>query len=142
MFLAAKIPLHHVGKDYFRRPFRIADKTLKVPSVKALLKDIDAIFIDNREQLAKVLSTVSHAAATADLWSSYRRSFVGSTVHWFDPDTLERKSDVLACQRITGHHYFDVIAGLLKQALDSVSARKIVKVITVDGGRNIRKALR
>lgn len=38
MFVQSKIPLHHVGKNYFRDPFKIANPALVVPCVTTLGK--------------------------------------------------------------------------------------------------------
>ncbi|KYN30235.1 hypothetical protein ALC57_00303 [Trachymyrmex cornetzi] len=43
-------------------------------------------------------------------------SYLGMTVHWINPETLERESAALACRRIKGKHTYDVLA----QAINSV----------------------
>lgn len=142
MFIDLRIPLYNASKDSFRRPFLIADPELKLPSTYMLKKDIDCLMVENRSELKTVLSKVSYVSTTADLWSSYRRSFVGQTIHWLDPGTLKRKSDVLSCMRIFGHHTSEAIAAVLLTGVDSVDAGPKLVTTTVDGAKNIQKSIR
>lgn len=64
------------------------------------------------------------------------------TIHWIDSLTLERRSDVLSCQRIIGTHSFDVLTECMISAMDSISIRSKVKSAITDGGKNFQKALR
>lgn len=141
LFIGSRIPLRHVGKNYFRAPFQVANASLSLPCVNTLSKDIDFLYQENRLQLKESLQKISHACATADLWTSYRRSYLSMTIHWMEPETLERKNDVLSCERIMGHKSHDIIAERMKVSLDSVGARGKVSTTVVDGGGNMRKAL-
>lgn len=142
MFVGSSIPLRHIEQDYFRKPFKIANPQLTVPCAKTLAKDIDQLFPADRTKLKETLANVSHACATADLWTSYSRAYLGMTIHWLDPTTLEQCNDVLSCKRIKGKKSFDVLASAMKEGLDSVGARGKVATTVVDGGTNIRKALK
>ena len=82
MFVDFKIPLYHVANEYFRKPFKIADSSLKVPSRPGLMKEIDLMWEDNRKLLKDLLSQVDYACATADLWTSYSRGYFGMTISW------------------------------------------------------------
>ena len=42
-------------------------------------------------------------------------SYLEITCHWIEPETLVRKSAVLACERIRGRHTYDVIATKISQ---------------------------
>lgn len=134
--------LHHIDKEYFRKAFQIADPKLTVPCNKSLTRDINTLYDADRKKLAKAILKVDHICTTGDLWTSYHKSYLGMTIHWFDPDTLQRKNDVLSCVRVLGSKTFDVIAGHMKTSMDSVGARGKINVTVVDGGKNIRKAIR
>ena len=60
------------------------------------------------------LRHLSFVATTTDCWTAHRRSYIVVTVHWIDPESLERKCAVLACQRLGGSHTFDVLAAALE----------------------------
>ena len=47
---------------------------------------------------------------TIDIWSYRHRSYVGMTCHWIDPNTLERSSKALCCDRCMGRHTYNAIA--------------------------------
>lgn len=145
-FIDSKLPLHHVEKGYFRKPLSIANSSknlLKMPSRPALMIDIKQLFSENREDLRAKLSKVDVAVATADFWSTYGgRAYLGMTIHWIDAKSLHRHNDVLACHRVLGKKTYDVVAKSMKEGLDSVGARMKVKHIIVDGGSNIKKALK
>lgn len=64
------------------------------------------------------------------------------TIHWIDNLTLERKSEVLSCQRVLGTHSYDVLTTCMLKALDSISIRSKVKHVISDGGKNFEKAFR
>lgn len=141
LFIGSRIPLSHVDQEYFRKAFNIADKSLKVPCRSTISNEIDKLYAEDRNELKEALSNVKFACATADLWTSYQRSFLGMTISWLHPETLERKNDVMSCVRIMGSKTFDIIAAFMKDSLDSVGARGKVSITVVDGGKNIRKAI-
>ncbi|KAK6301481.1 hypothetical protein J4Q44_G00275340 [Coregonus suidteri] len=65
-----------------------------------------------KKKVTEAMRGVDHIATTTDCWSARRRSFIGVTAHWIDPDSLNRWSAVLACKRLRGSHTF-VLAGAL-----------------------------
>ncbi|KAJ8349349.1 hypothetical protein SKAU_G00244790 [Synaphobranchus kaupii] len=62
-----------------------------------------------RSTIGDAMRGVDHIATTTDCWSVRRRSFVGITAHWIDPDSLKRCSAALACKQLRGSHTFDVL---------------------------------
>lgn len=46
------------------------------------------------------------------------RAFIGFTVHWLNANTLERKSNDLACRRIFGRHTYDKLADIIESILN------------------------
>ncbi|ODM88628.1 putative AC9 transposase [Orchesella cincta] len=91
--------------------------------------------------LKKTLAEVDWMCATADIWASRHRSFMGLTIHWLTED-LKRKSAILALQRFQGVHSNDKIAEMLCKIFESFDvSNKIVNVIT-DNGSNFVKAFK
>ena len=86
------------------------------------------------------MSKVEHVATMTDCWSAHGRSFIGVTGHWIETETLQRKSCVLACRRLTGRHTFDVLASQLEDIHTEFEIRSKVRKTTTDNGSNFVKA--
>lgn len=71
-----------------------------VPSMRTLTRDIDSSFRKCKVDLTNTLHALKTVATTADSWSAHNRSFLGMTVHWIDPESLERKHGTLACHEL------------------------------------------
>jgi hypothetical protein len=85
-------------------------------------------------------ATVPVECTTADVWSSHNRSFLGTTVHWIDKHTLERKCAALACSRLLGRHTYDVLAAALENIHNKYKiSHKVISTVT-DNGSNFVKA--
>jgi hypothetical protein len=86
-------------------------------------------------------SKIQYFCMTTDVWSSYRRSFLGVTIHWICPATYKRKHNALACRRIKGKLSGQVLACHIADIIKSfkIPIRKVLKIIT-DGGSNFKKA--
>lgn len=95
-----------------------------------------------KKKLIAAMSEVEYIATTTDCWTTRRRSFIGITAHWLDPDSLDRRSVALACRQLKGSHTFDVLAAALNDIHAEYQIRdKIVKT-TTDNGSNFLKAFR
>lgn len=117
-----------------KQPVRcLSRKTLS----KRIKDESDTMIQSIREQLADV----SYVCTTADIWSSYRRSFLGVTVHWINPQTFTRKSAAIACRRFEGTHNYTSIARHLTEIHDQygLNSQKIICTIT-DNASNFKKA--
>lgn len=95
------------------------------------------------DYIRKELADVPYVCTTADIWSSFRRSFLGVTVHWVDPQTFTRKSAAIACKRFKGTHNYLSIAQHLTEIHEKygLSMDKIMCTVT-DNGSNFKKALK
>lgn len=82
---------------------------------KTLMTHIEKTFPKMKEAITEILLHTQNVCTTADIWTAHHRSFIGITCHWIESDTLDRKSAALACERIRGHHTYDVIAAKISQ---------------------------
>ena len=73
---------------------------------------------------------------TADIWTAHYRSFMGIMCHWIEPEILDWKSAALACERIMGHHTYDVIAAKISQVHAEFQIQGKVSAKVTDNGSN------
>ena len=46
--------------------------------------------VEMKRKLKAALSDVQFIATTTDCWTAHRRSFIGVTAHWFNPQSMQR----------------------------------------------------
>lgn len=103
---------------------------------------IDKKFETEKEQMKKDFESVKYFCATADIWSTKRKSFMGVTVHWVDAITLERRSKVLCCRRFASPHDSERIAELLSSVYDEFNIKSKVICTVTDNAANFVKAFK
>jgi hypothetical protein len=114
-----------------------------VMSRRTLTRRIDDMCIAKLQELKIVLADTSHVCTTADIWSTSKRSYIGVTCHWLEPETLDRRSAALACRRFAGAHTYDRIAEMLYEINNDFGLSHIKIVATVsDNGANFVKAFK
>lgn len=92
--------------------------------------------------MKREFESVDFFCATADIWSTKRKSFIGVTVHWVDKISLERKSKVLACRRFESPHDAERIADILASIYNEFGiSSKIICTVT-DNASNFVKAFK
>ncbi|XP_037388735.1 uncharacterized protein LOC119262030 [Pygocentrus nattereri] len=98
--------------------------------------------IEMRRKLKAALSEIEFIATTTDCWTAHRRSFIGVTAHWFNPQTLQRSCAALACKQLKGSHTFSALAGALNDIHTEFNIREKIVRTTTDNGSNFLKAFR
>lgn len=93
-----------------------------------------------KKKVIAAMREVEYIATTTDCWTARRRSFMGVTAHWLDPDSLDRHSAALACRQLKGSHTFDVLAGALNDIHAEYQIRDKIVRTTTDNGSNFIKA--
>ncbi|CAG5096883.1 Protein of unknown function [Cotesia congregata] len=110
----------------------------------ALMKRVDGIFKnsfdDVRKAILDIIKKGGYVCTTADVWTGGSRRFLGVTVSWIHPGSLEHKSAAIACRRFYGTHSFDAIAEQLSDIHSSfrLTAQSIRATVT-DNGSNFVK---
>lgn len=95
-----------------------------------------------KKNLIEKLKSVQYVATTADGWSKFRRGFLGMTVTWLDPDTMERQRAALALTRLKGRHTHERLASEMHQVNEDYGITKKTTKCTTDSAANFRKAFR
>ncbi|XP_052420322.1 uncharacterized protein LOC127966661 [Carassius gibelio] len=93
-------------------------------------------------KIIEAMKTVDHIATTTDCWSARRRSFIGVTAHWLDPESLKRCSVALACKRLRGSHTFNLLANALNDIHAEYDIRGKIVRTTTDNVSNFIKAFK
>lgn len=107
---------------------------------KTLMQRIERGFQNMKEAITETLQDVQTVCTTADIWTAHHRSFMGITCHWIEPETLDRKSAALPCERIRGRHTYDVIAAKVSQIHAEFQIQGKVSATVTDNGSNFVKA--
>lgn len=115
----------------------------KLMSSFQLKNKINIAYGEYQIALTKVFERVPFVCEAVDIWSTKRRSFMGISVHYIDPDTLERKSFALSCAEFESPHNNERIAEHLQliHSQYGLMREKIIATVT-DNASNFVKALR
>lgn len=128
-------PFSLVENESFRKMIEGISGGKGPMSRKTLMQRIESESQNMKEALTEKLCNVKTVCTTVDIWTAHHKSFFGVTCHWIEPETLERKSAALACEWLTGHHTYEVIATKLAeihsqfQIQGKVSATVIMEAI-------------
>ena len=133
-------PFTVVEQEPFKNFVTALQPSAKIMTCKTLRSMINNASKGMKKVVTEAMRGVDHIATTTDCWSARRRSFIGVTAHWIDPQSLKRCSAALACKQLRGSHTFDVLANALNDIHSEFEIRgKIVKT-TTDNGSNFIKA--
>lgn len=100
------------------------------------------MFATETARMKEEFKTVDYLCATADVWSTKHKSYMGVTVHWVDSKSLERKSSVLCCRRFESPHTGERIASLLNSIYSEFGIADKILVTVTDNASNFVKAFR
>lgn len=137
------LSIHHVESEAFKVLIKNLTQGRLSPACRqTVTKQLEQRFIQRKEELKEKLQTLDHVCTTVDCWTSRRRSFLGATVHWIDPETLERKGCCLAIRQITGRHTYDVLAKMMSAINSEFGLNDKIRYTVTDNGANFIKAFK
>ncbi|XP_029346297.1 uncharacterized protein LOC107884470 isoform X2 [Acyrthosiphon pisum] len=115
----------------------------KVPaSCRSLMRDVEYLYNKMIHEMISELDTVKYVCITADCWSIFHKSYIGFTIHWINPQMLERCSKGLACRRMIGRHTYDNIAESIDKVLDEFKIQNKTTLIVTGNAANFVKTFR
>ena len=103
-------PFHVVEQQPFQDFVKDLQPSAKIISRLTLCSMIDDASLGMKKAVTEAMRGVDHIATTTDCWSARRRSFIGVTGHWIDPNSLKRCLAALASEQLRDSHTFDVLA--------------------------------
>ncbi|KAL3185436.1 hypothetical protein MRX96_005460 [Rhipicephalus microplus] len=131
-----------VGNEQFQCLINALHPSATLMNRKSLVNQIDILYREQKASLIAALEKASTVCCTADCWTASNRSFLGVMVHYIDEESLERRSAVLVCQRLSGHHTYDVIATALHAVFVEYEILHKICVVITDNGSHFVKAFR
>lgn len=137
-------PLATVDKVTFRNMLRgFSSKEIFIPDRRALVKHLEEWFDCHKSKMIEIIKQLEFVCTTADIWSSFNKSFMGMTLHYIDDESLKRVSKLLALRRFTGKHMYVTVANSINTIHKDyeLDAKKITDTVT-DSASNFDKAFR
>lgn len=137
------LALHHVDlAPFVKYTSRLTGGRLVPCCRQTLANQLHERFDARIKELKKMLENISLVCTTADCWSCRRRSFLGITIHWLDPQTLSRKGCCLALRQLSGRHTYDSLAKVLQSVNTLFGIDKKICFTVTDSGANFLKAFK
>ena len=131
-----------VEKPAFRRLVtRLANiDQCHIPCRKTVTDKINELRTNKTEEMISTLQRISYVCTTADIWSCMNKSYFGVTCHFIDPDSFQRKSYMLACERLRHSHDHVTIANALFQVHKRFNITHSAIGTVTDNAKNFSKA--
>lgn len=99
-----------------------------------LKKEIEERFQRKQNKLIDALETVKYVCATADSWTTRNGTFLGSTLHWLEPLSMQLKSAPFFRHRLKSLQNIDEIAEQFTSMSEKYRIKqKIVAIVTKNG---------
>ena len=134
-------PISIIEHESFKNLF--TDNNVNIMTRKTFVKKVKLLHEKKVTEIKIELRKCEFVCTTADIWSARKRSFLGITCHWINPETFQRKSVALACERFSGAHTFDRIAEKLNDVFTKFDLDVCKNVATVtDNGSNFVKSFK
>ncbi|XP_039304998.1 uncharacterized protein LOC113005993 isoform X1 [Solenopsis invicta] len=134
-------PLSTIDSPAFINFLRIGVSShIRIMCRKTLKEKLCQTYLEMKSTLEKKLTEIEIVATTADLWSKAKKSYLGITIHWINPDTLSRQSAALACRRLKGRHTYDILADAIYSIFLEYHIQNKICCMTTDNGSNFVKA--
>ncbi|KAK3920205.1 LOW QUALITY PROTEIN: E3 SUMO-protein ligase ZBED1 [Frankliniella fusca] len=140
----SKLPFMIVERPKFQRLLSKLAPGRKVMGRKTVRARVNAAFEKLKADLRAELAKADRVGATSVAWKGYGRGYLGVTVHWLNPDTLQMRSAALAlaCRRTVGRQTLDALGTALQDIFQEWGIQGKVSRTVTDNGSNFVKAFR
>jgi len=137
------LPVSIVDNVHFRKFLAELDPRYATPCRQTVTRTvIPQLVEDKRNAVRSFLDSVSSAALTVDIWTDRRaHSFIGITVHAYNPLTGDLMNKLLKFKSFKGSHTGQHIAEAIEATITEHNLVKKVNYIVTDNASNMRKAM-
>ena len=141
LIIKCNMPISIVENEHFRHFLSILDHKYTPMARTTVSHALDKKVEEVKKTLLDRLCTVKTVNLTIDIWSDRRmRAFLGITAHYMSASS-ELQSSLLSCERFTGSHTGERIAGEIDTVLNYYQLRQKIDFVVTDNAANMRKAM-
>lgn len=133
-------PMAIVERSGFQKFCSVCLPQYALPSRRTVARRLDDVYKVEKKKMVDALEKARWVSATADIWSSHKRAFMGITVHFVDSDTLKMVSSALACRRFKGAHTGEAIGKMIYAIFKEFGIESKIQNVVTDNASNFAKA--
>ena len=140
----SSLPVNIVNNSAFKEFVEELNPSARMASKDKMRKEVNQIWTDVRETIDRSLKKCRRVSITTDIWSTKgcTSSYLGVTVHYYNPETKSRGANKIACREFPVRHTAENIADLLLKVLKEFSIDRKLTHMVLDNGSNMVKAVR
>ena len=133
------LPVSVVSAPSFKRLVAGLNPFARVPERTKMRKEINQLWEEVREALMKAIKVARKVSITTDIWTSKNMvaSYLGITIHFFNPDTRTRAAHTIACREFPNPHTGEMIAEKILDICKEFKINDKVDYILCDNGSNM-----
>nr|CAH0106989.1 unnamed protein product [Daphnia galeata] len=136
------LPIYTVEKPGFKQLVHTLVPNLVLHGRTFFTNKLETMYNERRLQLIDALRKSTDAATTIDAWTSRGKAYLGETIHWFDGESLKRRSACLGIRRIKERHTYDGLTTMIEDLHKEYEVVDKLRGATTDNGSNFFKAFR
>jgi hypothetical protein len=133
------LPVSVVSSPAFKNLVTDLNPHARVPERKKMRKEINGIWDELKAALKSALDVARRVSITTDIWTSKNltASYLGITVHFFNPQTRRRGAHKIACREFPNPHTGEMIADKILEICREFGLEDKLDYVTCDNGSNM-----
>lgn len=136
------ISFRALNSSSFKKLVNVLNVNAKVPDRQNISHHVSNQYEKVSRDIKSDLKEALLISGTLDIWSKNSKSFIGTTAHFIDQNTLQRRNFSMSCKRIVGRHDYLNIAHSFHEILQEFDVVEKMKYCTSDQAANIKKTFR
>ena len=145
-FLVASstLPVSFTSLPAFKKLIHDLNPHIVVPEQTKLKKEMNEMWEKVCDAIEEGIRVARKIALTTDVWTSknMQHSYLGVTVHYFNPISRLRSANKVACREFPNPHTGEAIAKLIVDICQEYGMNSKVNYIFADNGSNMVKSYR